>query len=219
MLRYPCLVLDHDDTTVNSTRSVNFPQFQAALSHFRPNISMSLEQYMLYCFNPGFYDMCRQILHYTEEELIAHFEMWKNYHKTHHPDFFPGIPELIRNQKNEGGYVCVVSHSSDDVIRAAYTHGNVPMPDLIFGAEQPDKRRKPSTWPLEEIMRRLNLNKSDLLVIDDMALGQIMANRAGVKFACAGWSGLLPQIEEQMRACSDLFFSSVDEFSEYLFSQ
>ena len=26
-MRYQCLVLDHDDTTVDSTRAVNYPQF------------------------------------------------------------------------------------------------------------------------------------------------------------------------------------------------
>ena len=41
MLRYRCLVLDHDDTTVDSTRSVTYPQFREAMAHFRPEITMS----------------------------------------------------------------------------------------------------------------------------------------------------------------------------------
>ena len=48
MLRYRCLVLDHDDTTVDSTRSVNYPQFREALAHFRPDMSMTEEEYFLY---------------------------------------------------------------------------------------------------------------------------------------------------------------------------
>lgn len=217
MLRYPCLVLDHDDTTVDSTRSINYPQFCQALAHFRPGVTMTEEQYFLYNFDPGFYDMCEQILHYTPEEMDAHLQMWKDYHKDHQPDFFPGMPELICRQKAEGGLVCVVSHSSDDVINAAYDHAGVPRPDLIFGAEQPPERRKPSPWPLEEILRRFQLQPADLLMVDDMPHGGTMARAVGVAFAGAGWYGMLPQIEAKMLPQCDYFFSTVQEFSDFLF--
>ena len=217
MLRFPCLILDHDDTTVDSTRSVNYPQFLQALKHFRPGLTMSLEEYMLHCFDPGFYEMCEKTLHYTPEEMAAHFQMWKDYHKTHHPSFFPGIPELIRRQKDEGGYVCVVSHSSDDVIRAAYEHAGVHMPDLIFGAEQPPERRKPNPWPVYEIMRRYSLSPSELLMIDDMPHGAAMTQAAGIQFAGAGWCGMLPHLEARLRAQSDYFFPTVESLYHFLF--
>lgn len=217
MLRYRCLVLDHDDTTVDSTRTVNYPQFLEALDRFRPGFSMTLEEYMLNCFNPGFYEMCTQVLRYTQQEMDDHIQMWKEYHKTHHPKFFPGMAELIGRQQNEGGFVCVVSHSSKDVIETAYRHENVPMPDLIFGAEQPAERRKPSPWPLQEIIKTLKLSPTDLLVVDDMPHGGVMAHSVGAPFACAGWYGMLPKIEAYMRKHSDLFFSSVDELFSFLF--
>ena len=219
MLRYRCLVLDHDDTTVDSTRTVNYPQFLEALAKFRPGFHMSLEEYMLHCFDPGFYEMCEQVLHYTAQEMADHFQMWKDYHKTHHPKFFPGMADLIRQQKKEGGYVCVVSHSSDDVIMDAYTHENVPLPDLIFGAEQPAECRKPNAWPLLEIMRRLDLTPADLLVVDDMPLGATMAQSVGVRFSAAGWCGMLPQIERHMHRCTDLFFRTIEDLQKHLFHE
>lgn len=217
MLRFPCLVLDHDDTTVDSTRTVNYPQFVEALAYFRPGMSMSLEEYIHYCFDPGFYEMCKQVLHYTPQEMEEHLQRWKDYHKTHHPDFFPGMPELIRRQRAEGGMICVVSHSSDDVINGAYDHAGIPRPDLIFGAEQPPERRKPSPWPLEEIMRRFDLGPDQLLMVDDMPHGGQMARAAGVKFVGAGWYHMLPELEEKMRAQCDWFFSTVEAFSNFLF--
>lgn len=219
MLRYPCLVLDHDDTTVDSTSTVNYPQFLQALSHFRPGFSMSLDEYTMHCFDPGFYVMCERTLHYSPQEMEQHLQMWKNYHKSHHPAFFPGIPELIARQKAAGGYVCVVSHSSDDVIRAAYAHSGVLQPDLIFGAELPPEKRKPSPWPLEEIMQRLSLTPKDLLMVDDMPHGAVMAKAVGVDFAGAGWYGMLPEIETKMRDCSDFFFTDVFEFTDFLFHE
>lgn len=218
MLRYRCLILDHDDTTVDSTRAVNYPQFREALAKFRPGVSISEEEFFLYCFDPGFYPMCEQILHYTPDEMRAHVAMWKEYHKTHHPQFFPGMPEIIRRQKAAGGYVCVVSHSDDDVILQAYEQAGVPRPDLIFGGEQPPERRKPNPWPLEEIMRRLELQPEECLMVDDMPHGGVMARAVGVAFACAGWYGMLPSIEAHMRQCSDYFFSSTSDFSDFLWA-
>ena len=36
-MRYPCLVLDHDDTLVNSTATIHFPCFCEFLQEVRPN--------------------------------------------------------------------------------------------------------------------------------------------------------------------------------------
>ena len=219
MLRYRCLVLDHDDTTVDSTRSVNYPQFREALAHFRPEMTMSEEEYFLHCFDPGFYEMCREILHYTDAEMAEHLQMWKDFHKDHHPPFFPGMPELIRRQKAEGGLVCVVSHSTIDVIEDAYRHDHVPLPDLIFGAEQPAERCKPNPWPMEQILKHFDLQPREVLMVDDMPQGGRMAHALGVEFACAGWYGMLPQIEANMRTQCEYFFSTVDAFSDFLFER
>lgn len=217
MLRYRCLVLDHDDTTVDSTRSVNYPQFCQALAHFRPGITMSEEEYFLHCFHPGFYGMCREVLHYTSEEMAQHLQMWKDYHRDHHPQFFAGMPEIIRRQKESGGLVCVVSHSTRDIIEAAYAQAGVPQPDLIFGAEEPEEHCKPSPWPMEQILHRFDLSPGDVLMVDDMPQGGQMAHALGVSFACAGWYGMLPQIQSQMKTQCDYFFSTVDAFSHFLF--
>jgi len=219
MLRYPCLILDHDDTTVNSTRAVNYPQFREALAHFRPGMEVTEEEFFLYCFDPGFYTMCDTVLHYTPEEMKEHVAMWKAYHQVHHPQFFPGIPEIIRRQKELGGYVCVVSHSEADVITAAYERAGVPLPDLIFGAEYPPHQRKPNPWPMEEIFRRLQVAPHQCLMVDDMPHGRVMSQAVGVEFACAAWCGMLPQIEATMRNQCDYFFSTVAEFSDFLFKE
>ena len=217
MLRYRCLVLDHDDTTVDSTRAVNYPQFCQALAHFRPGMTMTEEEYFLHCFDPGFYEMCKRVLHYTPEEMAEHLQMWKDYHKDHHPDFFPGMPELIRRQKEEGGLVCVVSHSTEDVIRRAYDHAGVPQPDLIFGADLPAEQCKPNPWPMEQILKRFDLKPQEVLMVDDMPQGGMMARATGVEFACAGWYGMLPEIESRIKPQSDYFFHSVADFTDFLF--
>lgn len=217
MLRYRCLILDHDDTTVDSTRPVNYPQFQQALAHLRPDMKISEEEYIRYCFQMGFYVMCDKVLHYTDEEMKQHLTMWKEYHRTHPPGFFDGIPSLMNRYRSEGGLVCVVSHSSSDVIEASYHNANVPAPDLIFGAEQPPEHMKPNPWPLQEIMRRFSLTPEDCLVVDDMPHGGTMAEAAGVPFACAGWYGMPAEMEIEMKHRYPLYFSSVETFTNYIF--
>ena len=77
-LRYQCLVLDHDDTVVNSTATVNFPAFLETLQRLRPELakSMTLEDYFRYNFDPGFTSLCYDILHFTEEEMQLQLEHW-----------------------------------------------------------------------------------------------------------------------------------------------
>ena len=217
MSRFRCLVLDHDDTSVNSTKTVNYPQFQLALKHFRPGFTMSEEDYIHNCFHIGFYEMAEKVLHYTPEEIKEHLVMWRNYHKEHHPPFFDGIPELMQRFRAEGGHICVVSHSCLDVILSHYENAGVPAPDLIFGAELPPEQMKPNPWPLQQIMAQFSLQPQECLVVDDATMGGKMARALGVPFAGAGWYGMLPEIEEKIRAESDYFFSSVDEFSKFVF--
>ena len=45
-MKYKCLVLDHDDTIVNSTPTVNFPAFKKCLAKLRPDVNLALEEYI-----------------------------------------------------------------------------------------------------------------------------------------------------------------------------
>ena len=47
-MKYKCLILDHDDTTVNSTAEVNYPALLDTLSHLRPGIRPDYEEFMDY---------------------------------------------------------------------------------------------------------------------------------------------------------------------------
>ncbi len=219
MTRYKCLVLDHDDTTVDSTRKVNYPQFRGSLARLRPEMTVSEDDFIRYCCDLGFYRMCDEILHYTPDELERHIADWRAYLQTHHAPFFPGIADVIRRQKDEGGIVCVVSHSYEDTIRPQYERAGVLQPDIIFGAEYPAEQCKPNPYPLEELMRRYGLSPEELLVVDDMPLGRQMARACGVPFAAAAWYGMPDFIREKLACDCDYFLETVDDLSALLFSE
>ena len=73
MLKYPCLVLDHDDTVVQSEATVNYPFFCYILNQFRPGTKITLHEYTEGCFRLGFADMCRKWYNFTEQEIVDEY--------------------------------------------------------------------------------------------------------------------------------------------------
>ena len=218
MLKYPCLVLDHDDTVVQSELTVNFPYFLLTLDSFRPGATISAEEYADGCYRMGFANMCRQRFSFTEQEILEEYTGWKEYIKTHIPDPFPGIGDVIRKQKALGGKVCVVSHSCNENITRDYrTHFGI-LPDDIYGWDLPEKLRKPSTWPLEQIMVKYSLAPNQLLVVDDMKPAWVMASKASVPIAFAAWSRKnFPEITAEMTRLCDYSFQTPEELGRFLF--
>lgn len=218
MPKYRCLVLDHDDTVVQSMKTLSYPFWCMELELFRPGITQSLEDYILECHNRGFASLCRDCFHFTDEELKKEHEMWMEYIMTHTPDPYPGIAEIIHRQKAEGGMICVVSHShADNILRDYRTHFGLE-PDAVYGWELPPHQRKPNPYPLEDIMRRYSLKPEEILVVDDMKLACQMAEPLGIGVAYSGWNGLeIPEIEEEMRSMCTYSFESTEKLYNFLF--
>ena len=215
--RYPCLVLDHDDTVTDSTAHIHYPSYLDAMKELRPGEWMSLHDYFRMNFDPGFLPYVTQTLRLTEQELAREYEIWQSWVRRTVPRVYPGMARIIRRQKAAGGYVCVVSHSVDVNIRRDYRENGLPEPDLVFGWEQPNERRKPNPWPLEEIRRRLDLRPEQMLMVDDLKPGYDMARAAGVPFAAACWAYDVPEIRAFMARCSALCFDRPEALEEYLF--
>lgn len=89
MGKYPCLVLDHDDTLVQSESTVNYPAFLKALEALRPGQTVSLRDFSLWTFQEGFTDMCVRHFGFTQSELDRQYEIWLDYVMTHTPPCFP----------------------------------------------------------------------------------------------------------------------------------
>ena len=218
MLKYPCLVLDHDDTVVQSELTVNLPYFLLTLDNFRPGATISAEEYADGCYRMGFANMCRQRFSFTEQEILEEYTGWKEYIKTHIPDPFPGIGDVIRKQKALGGKVCVVSHSCNENITRDYSRNFGILPDDIFGWDLPEELRKPNDYALKVIMETYGFSPQELLVVDDMKLAYTMAKKQQVPIAFAAWGRKnCPAICEEMRKICDFSFDTPQEFGKFLF--
>ncbi len=217
MLRYAALVLDHDDTVVESTPMIHYPSFLETLGQLRAGESMSESEFMLKCFDPGFYRLCREQYRFTDEEMQVEQANWERFVASVIPSACAGIKELLWDYVRAGGHICVVSHSMEANIRRDYHSNGLPEPELVFGWDYPVELRKPSTFALESIMKTLSLAPGQLLVVDDLRLGYDMAKSAGVPFACAGWGCRVPEIERIMRSCCERYLCEVNELRELIF--
>lgn len=218
MLRYPCLILDHDDTVVQSETTINYPYFCYILPRFRPGQTITLEEYMHGCCELGFAEMCRQKYGFTDNELAEEYEGWKDFIRTHIPDPYPGIERIIKRQKEEGGMICVVSHSGAENIKRDYHAHFGILPDDIYGWDLPEKQKKPNPYPLEQIMQKYGFTKDQLLVVDDMKPAYDMASKAGVAIAFAQWGRKdFPALCTQMQGLCNFTFDSPKDLEDFLF--
>lgn len=215
-MRYKCLVLDHDDTVVNSTATIHYPSFLAYLHEVRPGAYYSLEDYFRWNFEPGTLEFFRDIVGFSEEELTAEFRFWQEYVRARVPEAYPGIREILQRHRAAGGLIAVISHSVSANILRDYRENALPEPDAVYGWELPPEQRKPNVWPMEDLMRRFALEPQDILMVDDLKPGYDMCRACGVPFAAAGWANNVPEIEEFMRKNCDFYFKTVKELDDFL---
>lgn len=216
-MRYQCLVLDHDDTTVNSTATIHYPSFCAFLAQVRPqHRHYSLNEYFEKNFDPGIIPFFTEEIGLSGKELDDEFHFWQEYVKPRVPQAFDGMRQILERHRARGGLIAVVSHSVKDAILRDYAANGLPMPDAVYGWELPPEQRKPNVWPLMELMRQFSLTPGELLMLDDLKPGFDMARAAGVDFAAAGWAYDVPRIEQFMRRNCNFYFKTVAEFGEFL---
>ncbi len=218
MLKYPCLILDHDDTVVQSEATVNYPFFVDFLKEYRPGDTITLHEYISGCFQPGYIDMCRQQFNFTDEELLIEYKGWKEYIRSHIPDAYPGIGQIIQRHKDAGGIICVVSQSAQENIARDYSAHFGIQPDEIFGWDLEPEHRKPNPWALEQIMKKYDFSPAEMLVVDDMKAAVGMARAAGCPIAFSGWGRRdFPEITKEMSQLCDFSFTSTKDFENFLF--
>lgn len=218
MIRYRCLLLDHDDTVFDSTRHIHYPAFLETLRQLRPqDPPLPFSTFLHWCHSLGFQKIIDEVYHFDKDELAVEYAVWKQYTQSHIPQPFEGMKELLQRYRAEGGKIVVVSHSESTEIKRDYlTHFGFE-PDLVFGWELGVDKRKPMAYPVEESFRLLKLKASDCLMVDDMRMGLDMVKPFEIDFALAGWSHGEPSIMDDMKNASTYVFQTVEALQKILF--
>lgn len=215
-MKYRCLVFDHDDTTVRSTETIHYPSFREYMRLYHPEHEIPLETYFRKMFDPGLIPYYRDEVGMTDDDRRREGEFWLAYVEKNIPTAYDGIREIMWRQKDEGGLVCVVSHSHEKNILRDFRANDLPELDEVYGWSQPEELRKPNPYPLRQIMERYGLKAEEMLMIDDLKPGLVMAKSCGVDFAAAGWANDIPEIEQTMRQNADFYFKTVAELAAFL---
>ena len=96
MTRYRCLVLDHDDTSVQSTPTVHYPAYVETMRRLRPQLTPATrEEFIRLWFESRFMETCRDVYHFTPEEMQLQDDNWKEFMQQRVPEFFDGLPQII----------------------------------------------------------------------------------------------------------------------------
>ena len=214
-LKVKCLVLDHDDTVVKSTPEINYPSFKKALEILRPEVDLSFERFTELNFIHGFEDLCYKYFKFSEEEMELQMECWRE-GSEQIPHAYESLSEVLWEYVRNGGKIAVSTQSLAMRVLRDYEAANLPKPDLIFDWEC--EHKKPHPFALQEVMRIYHLKAEELLMVDDLKTGYLMAKACRVPFACAGWSdNQIPMIREFMKKNSDYYLETVMALEELLY--
>lgn len=219
-LKYRCLILDHDDTTVDSSATIHYPAFCEAMRILRPSEPVpDLNGFFRKHNDPGFLVYLSDELKLTPEEFKLQFTIWRNFVKERLPLFYPGMLSFLSNYRAQGGIVVVVSHAEVTMIERDYRASGVNFfPDYIFGWHESESKRKPDPYPVITTMEQFKLQPEQLLIVDDLKWGLLMGKATGVATATAGWGHRFPEVVREMRAISDYYLETVAELAELILS-
>ncbi len=205
---------------MDSTRRVHYPAHLRSMELLRPGLPpVDIDTWFRKNCDPGIVAFLVDELGLTPDELAVETEVWREHTARVTPHFFPGFLEALAAYKAAGGRVVVVSHSESHVILGHYRGAaGAPAvePDLVFGWDLGPDRRKPNPYPVHETVRLLGLEPRDVLVLDDLKPGIVMAQAAGVDAAGAGWAHDISSIREFMRQTCVAYFATVEEFAEFV---
>ncbi len=216
-LKYKCVVLDHDDTVVETTRDIHYPSFLKSLSVLRTGMKIGFPEFMKKCFSPGFFAFLENDLKYSKEEVLYQEKIWKKDVLSVIPRAYDGIKNILVKIKQSDGIIAVVSHSVEEIILRDYKENFGILPDIVFGGNLPDDMRKPSPYPLEKIAEKYNLKPSNMVVVDDLKPGLDMAEAFGVDFYAAGWSHCDDTIKDYMKKHAKGYLENVSDLEKVLF--
>lgn len=219
-LKYKCLILDHDDTAVDSTAFIHYPAHLKVMEILRPGIKpIDLKGWFLKNFHPGIEKYLLYELQMDEEEFEKEYQIWREFTTSRNPKFFPGFIETLYLYRERGGIIAVVSHSEKDIIEKHYRSYSKKfrlIPDIIFGWNDDRKKRKPSPWPVQEILQTFKLRAENALIVDDLKPAVLMSKKTGVPVAAAGWCHDIPVIMDYMKKNCLTYFETVNDFRDFI---
>lgn len=217
-MKYKCLILDHDDTAVDSTPEIHHPAHIESMMTLRPDIKpLSIEEWQKKNFSPGIMEYFIHELGLSPEEIEVEIEIWRKHVKRDIPSFFPGFVDILKDFHKQGGIITVVSHSEKPYIQRDYDAAGIgDLVQMIFGWESDRSLCKPNPYPVEQILKEFNLDPSEALIVDDLKPAVDMSKASGVGMVAAGWSHQIKEIQDYMLENTLGLLNEVQDLRKFL---
>lgn len=209
--KYKAVIFDLDGTLLNTlddlADSCNYVLAQKGL------LTYPVERYRSFVGNGAAILMKR--IHpqgTSQEELddsLAKFTEYYSAHKDIKTYPYPGIRELLKNLREAGIHLCVLSNKpheiSLEIIRQYFGDGTF---DIIMG-KSPDYPVKPDPTSCNIILKRLGLDRSAVLYVGDSNVDMQTAENAGLTKCGVCW-GFRSEGELEAEGADHLAHSASD---------
>lgn len=179
------ILIDFDGTLVN-TNEVIIASWQHTYKHY---LGYEVEeQRIISCFGePLLETMAREFPNADVDEAC---EIYRNYQRDHAEEYvvaFKDIDKMLKALKEKGYKICIVtSRTKESTKRYIDFTGIGGVFDDIVACEDTEEH-KPSPAPILEGIRRIGLNREELLMVGDGVFDLGAAKGAGVKSVLVGW--------------------------------
>lgn len=213
-MKYKCILIDHDDTVAPTSEYIHFPSFKNSLEKLGFKEVITFEEYINYSYDPGFENLMTDILKLNEEKIKFIFDEWNKNTIGQIGIFYEEIKNFLIEFIQKDGIIGVVTHSRKDRIEKDYMYNLKFIPEDIYSWELGKDMRKPSIYPIENIKQKYGLSNEEILVIDDLKPGLIMAKNGKVDFLWAGWAYKNPCFLNEMIKNSTYFATNFYDFEK-----
>ncbi len=188
-LKKKCLILDHDDTLINSQETIHYPIFLETLRLLRPDEpEISFEDFVLLTNEYGFEGFIKNIYSFSEEEIAIEVSMWREKVNLKQAKPFEDVQRLVCDYFDHGGIVIVYSYSEAFMIEKDYDRLFGRLPHGIIGYDVPPHERKPARSGILKTIAQFDLSVKDCLLIDDMPMMIETAKRTNMDMVGACWA-------------------------------
>lgn len=202
-------IFDFDDTIADSTPKIHYPAYKkfCEMIKIKP---LTLEQYYREMFYHTYSEFIEN-MHLTKEQYDLEFSNWKQYTAKIKPKPFKGILSLLKKIQKNGHKLVICSQSNLEAIENFFNSVDIK-PDLIIaGDRKHPERNKPYNYPIELIKKKYKVETSQMMVIDDMKPGLLMAKNNKIKSVGVMYSGFHESLKNEIAKLSSVVVNSVEE--------
>lgn len=188
-LKKKCLILDHDDTLMDSQETVHYPIFLETLKIMRPHVTLpTFGEFVTRSNEFGFEGYIRKVYGFSEAEVETEINFWREQVPLRQAEIFSDVARVVADFVNLGGILVVYSYSDSSMILSDYQRHFDFIPHDIIGFDNDLSFRKPARVPLLTMMAKFNLTPNECILVDDMPLLIETAQRTNIDMVGANWS-------------------------------